>query len=105
MGQLMVLKRRQGMASPYTCFTCDCGLSFQWIDVSPIVSGLTPTQTGQHAATGTYINCNGTFFYHTVTGYASWWSANTPVATVNNTTYKGQVTGVAGGTGRLQSWQ
>jgi hypothetical protein len=32
------------------------------------------------------------------TGSSTWWSNNTPVATVNNTTYKGRVTGQSGGT-------
>jgi len=98
MGQLVVLQRHRGMASPYTCFMCTCGLSFQFITMTPATINLLPNQTAQDAAMAAYVNCNWTFFYNDVTLSTDWWSSYPYIATVNNTTQKGRVTGVAGGT-------
>jgi len=48
-------------------------------------------------ATGSYGDCNGLISYQDVTGASTWTSGNPAIATVNNTTHKGQVTGVSGG--------
>lgn len=103
MGRLVVLERHRGLASSYQCEICDggCPPSYTGLSVSPTVSSLLPGSTGQCTATAKYTDCNGSNTYSTVTTVASWTSNNTAVATVNNSTSKGLVTGVAGGTANI----
>lgn len=98
MGQLVVLKRNKGMASPYTCFMCGCGLSYICVDVTPMVVNLLVAGTYWDVATAMYFNCNGATLYYTVTNSAYWWASLPAIAKVNNTTQKGLVTGQSGRT-------
>ena len=48
-------------------------------------------------ATGSFGDCNGLQTYQNVTNGSTWTSGNPAIATVNNTTHKGRVTGVRPG--------
>jgi hypothetical protein len=101
MGQLVVLQRHRGMASPYTCWMCDCGLSYLELEVTPWSANLLPNQTTQFTATGLYLNCNGCILPYNMTNYADWGSGNESVATVTVTVPKGVVRAWTGGTANI----
>jgi len=100
MGRLMVIHRQQGMASNYDCCTCPCPpTSSPTLEMSPSsVTLLVGTGTGgQFLGNDVTIDCNGDHFYDDVTDSSTWTSSVRSVATVSNTSPKGLVTAVGGG--------
>jgi hypothetical protein len=105
MGRVAMMKRHGGMASSYQCQICPCTASFISVEEqepNPDVPIL-PGQTCQHTARGLYGGCWYPF-YSDITTLATWTSLTPSIATVNNTTYKGRVTGVAGGTATIKAY-
>ena len=102
MGRLMVINRREGMASNYDCCTCPCCLdySLETLELSPVSATLGVGYQAEFDATATMENCNETYKYIRVTESASWSSDNTDVATVDS---DGTVTGQGGGTANIDA--
>ncbi len=97
MGRLVVLKRRNGIASNYDCNICRCPPNYTTLSVAPTAYDMLPQDTEPFTSTSGSVDCNGSHWYHVVTT-ASGWASNYPtIAGVNNSTQKGQVTGVSGG--------
>jgi Peptidase family M23 len=78
-GRLMVIQKRQGMASNYDCSTCYCPAVFRALSVAPGSFGLMPTAYQDMGSTATYYSCNTGTYYYGVTAGSSWTSNNTPI--------------------------
>ena len=100
MGRLLVLRRNQGMAGSYQCTYCPCAATYESLTVDPAPYSLGVNSSYSYYADAEYGGCVATY-YSDVTTSAGWTSDNTPVATVNNSTSKGLVTGVAAGTANI----
>jgi hypothetical protein len=62
-----------------------------------------PTETKQFTCTAEYRNCNGLPSYYNKTSSSTWTSYDEEVATVNDSTPKGLVTGQSGGSAPIHS--
>ena len=102
MGRLMVINRRQGMASNYDCCTCPCSLdySLEALVMSPASASVAVNGQTSFNVTATTENCNGSFKFFNVTSSAIWSSSDTSVATVGS---GGIVTGQGGGTATISA--
>lgn len=98
MGRLVVLRRKEGLASSYQCGACPCP-SYAGLSMTPSPSYyLAANSSYGYAATAEYTTCTAPY-YTDMTDSATWTSDNTPVATVST----GMVTAVAGGTANIKA--
>jgi hypothetical protein len=97
MGRLMLIHRRQGMASNYDCNQCACCYTYDPpLDyVYPEGANLLVGDTQPLTFYGGFQDCNHGDYYYNENGSASWSSGKTSIATVNSA---GTVTGVTVGT-------
>lgn len=119
MGRLVVLKRGQGMASAFSCQDCSCPLSFTGkLYVTDTCDANTPNKTYPQTfavvpgGTKKLVACaqmscssTGGKSYHDVStsSTTTWSSDNTSAATVDNSSNKGLVTGVAVGQANIKA--
>ncbi len=96
MGRLMLIHRRQGMASNYDCDLCSCPLNYTPNSdyINPGSSNLLVLGQVPLIFYSAYVSCNMTYYYYNTTASAAWSSQYSNIASVNS----GTVKGVSGGT-------
>ncbi len=96
MGRLMLIHRRQGMASNYDCDLCSCPLNYTPSSdyINPGSLNLLVQGQGSLIFYTAYRSCNMTYFYYNTTASAAWSSQYSSIASVNT----GTVKGLSGGT-------
>jgi len=103
MGRLVVIEHHKGVATNFDCPTAQCPPGLTSVSSSQDSAPYLVGQSNQHTATAVFTDAN--YFphpYSVTTDPSTTWSSNaTRIATVNNTTTKGLVTGVAGGTATI----
>jgi hypothetical protein len=100
-GRLVVIKKRQGMASSYDCSSCSCPAHYSALSVAPATFGLVPAVYEDMSSTGTYYSCNGgSTYYYDLTNASSWTSNNTPVIAMDSSVHY-RADGIAGGTANV----
>jgi hypothetical protein len=97
MGRLMLIHRRQGMASNYDCNQCACPYTYNPpIDyVYPEGANILVGNTQPLTFYGGFQDCNHNPYYYNENGSASWTPGDPSIATVDSS---GNVTGHSGGT-------
>jgi hypothetical protein len=106
MGRLMVINRRQGMASNYDCCICACPADYYGDnEINPATAYL-PIEGSQGLINNAqYYTCNLGDYYVNVTAASLWSSAYPNIASVNTAgTVKGQSAGTTGVTGQYSSY-
>ena len=101
MGRLVQLQRNNAMASSYQCQACPCGASYNSLFTSPTTGSNIPSNNIPYFANECDLDCNGVPYYYEITTLSSWTSSNTSLRTVNDTTQKGLVRVIAGGTATI----
>jgi hypothetical protein len=101
MGRLLVLRRQQGIASLYSCGSCPCAASYFSMEVIRPTGLVNIAGNEQYDVKETRQDCNGCKFYVYSRNLSDWCSSLMGVATVNDTTQKGLVTGIDGGTSTI----
>jgi hypothetical protein len=107
MGRMVVLQRRRAVASSYSCDPCSCQMSLTSypLQLTPSPVNVTPQQAQQVHASAQYVQCGTNYYWYdeTIAGAMNWSSDSPSVAAVNNSTAKGLVTGVSGGTTTIRA--
>ncbi len=101
MGRLVVMQPGKGIVSNYDCCPCSCPPSFYGVATNPLTVDLLPNTTVNCTCQAQYLDCNQVVVSSDATSSATWSSGNTAVATVDNSVFKGRVTGIDGGSSNI----